>query len=161
MIVLWTKKIHRYFWHFLMKKSHHKITSKTPIWTPKIKSNTTSCQIDYLYIKGRTWKLMYRSFSKMVCPWHLILTDKNHLTLFHHQFALSFFIITPFSKSTTNHDFRWNNPTSRKVFFCQHEAVESFFVSYANNVFVTYVNTFTQNIYVHGYEILTNTVTFA
>ena len=30
-----------------MKKSHHKITSKTPIWTPKIKSNTTLCQIDY------------------------------------------------------------------------------------------------------------------
>ena len=94
----------------------------------------------------------------MVCLWHLILTDKNHLTLFHHQFALSFFIITPFSKSTTNRDFRWNNPTSRKVFFCQHEAVESLFASYANNVFVTYryVNTFTQNIYVHGYEIIFN-----
>ena len=52
----------------------------------------------------------------MVCLWHLILTDKNHLTLFHHQFALSFFIITPFSKSTTNYNFRLNNPTSRKVF---------------------------------------------
>ena len=53
MIVFWTKKIHRYFWHFLMKKSHHKITSKTPIWTPKIKSNNTLCYIVYFSKKKK------------------------------------------------------------------------------------------------------------
>ena len=30
-----------------MKKSHHKVTSKTTIWTPKIRSNTTSSKTDY------------------------------------------------------------------------------------------------------------------
>ena len=40
-----------------MKKTHHKITSKIPIWTPKIKSNTTLCQIDYFSQKNLKFQM--------------------------------------------------------------------------------------------------------